>query len=1134
MKTYIFKKRNLFFYIKIFFIFVTVYHSIIMFNDYLGFKYRYNLIIEDNSKGFEWKPLSVCTESKVLFDKHKVIQYFNLFEIYSKYKIGVNKKLLKDYDRLKLEKSRVADYFESIYPSYKNRNNIEDYFKNESGGDDLYEQLLMYGNVQFFVPFVDLVFNELNFVELNSLIVKENELFECSAKLHFNNQSIDLDAMVIENCFEYFRIETTVKADNTFGICYEFFANNSSIVMKQEDFVKIVVKIKKQRDFILYNEYLVKEGNLYEIDIVQYFRWYYFITNNKQNIAAKSSLITSTRIGLSAELKISKTSIVMLSVPYMTSCEHSECCHYFYKLFLDNDFFNYNDNTVMKIQHTKKEQLIYKAEPSLEFVDFISNIGGLFALYFGLSFIDISDILKSITRRLKCYLQKIIFYRKIMVFIRYFKLSHHKILEHIKLITKIPWNIILTILSSPFFVSQIIDLIINYFQYSTQISFEFVEYQQKNQKISINEFPAITVCTDHMFEKAFFDKYYIYYSKDRMFDMSIRLNSPFGYDDTKRCALKSDNYIQKYNLTTSNINILNFIINHCDKSFDNENIFQFLCNYFNINNEEEYNQVIERIEDKNNHGLNGTLDLLDFYVNHHMCRTLYEPNVNCQDLGEIIKIFSPFGKCHTYLMGNNNNNINNNNQTYVDRISLLTGDAKGELRTYLKRNFILHSANHLPIWTSHQFRVTDVEYGQKNSFVIRIIKNQFIKLPPPYDERCNIYSERQQFECMNKCIEIYYKQKFQCFPIINNYHTILVDDLIFEKNFVFCNNSHYISKKNELFISSCNSLCPVPCTKTYFNEQISQWNIWNNDGKTIEFIIDNVDYLKIIWLPSLTIISLFIKIFNIWSLWHGIHFKLLVDHILKHFKQVYSYIFRKIGLNINWKKYINYEIIKVKFLNMSMKFLLIIYFQKILKIYLELLFYSEIGKLSVEYLQFDTITNIEYLKKFETDLYFSVIIDRVYDFQDIKRKYWKLKNPHKYNYQYDVNFEEVFKCYSSFGIDSDIYEFYNNADNLDNDELITISIICNNITLDQIMHRNLFYREFLDQGIDIHFNKFIDSSRYSIGFVISQKIKRDEYPLRPLLTVKFNNVSYGRVNIPVSINFSCFLNIIIFLLNDIV
>ena len=64
------------------------------------------------------------------------------------------------------------------------------------------------------------------------------------------------------------------------------------------------------------------------------------------------------------------------------------------------------------------------------------------------------------------------------------------------------------------------------------------------------------------------------------------------------------------------------------------------------------------------------------------------------------------------------------------------------------------------------------------------------KLPPPYDKKCHDYSEKQQFDCMNKCIEKYYNDEFKCFPNKNNYYTIMVDNEIFiERNFVFCNES---------------------------------------------------------------------------------------------------------------------------------------------------------------------------------------------------------------------------------------------------------------------------------------------------------------------------------------------------------
>ena len=252
--------------------------------------------------------------------------------------------------------------------------------------------------------------------------------------------------------------------------------------------------------------------------------------------------------------------------------------------------------------------------------------------------------------------------------------------------------------------------------------------------------------------------------------------------------------------------------------------------------------------------------------------------------------------------------------------------ALGELRTYLKRQFIFHSSNHLPIWTSNQFRATDIQFQQQNSFVVRIEKIELIKLPPPYDKKCHDYSEKQQFECMNKCIENYYNHQLKCFPNINNHYTIMVDYQIFENNLVFCNDSNDVSKANKFFALSCQSYCGEPCSTTSYNQEIiptSKNAAFKNEWpeKTIDFIFDNVDYLKIMWLPELTIISLFIKIVNIWSLWHGTHFKLLINLILEYIKKVYSFIFRKIIILIDLKMYFNYEITKVTFLkNLLCKF----------------------------------------------------------------------------------------------------------------------------------------------------------------------------------------------------------------------
>ena len=174
LKNYIMKKRTLFFYIKVLFSFITLYHCIVITVDYLGFKYRYNLIVEDNSEGFEWKPISICTESKVLFDKHKVIQYFNLSMIF------FEKHLVNRYTNLfhfhTLEKFNLNEIVQSLY---------------NSGRIAFAESVKIVFEAKFYDQFVDMIFDDLNFAELSSLIVNENELFECSAKFHHKNQSIN-------------------------------------------------------------------------------------------------------------------------------------------------------------------------------------------------------------------------------------------------------------------------------------------------------------------------------------------------------------------------------------------------------------------------------------------------------------------------------------------------------------------------------------------------------------------------------------------------------------------------------------------------------------------------------------------------------------------------------------------------------------------------------------------------------------------------------------------------------------------------------------------------------------------------------------------------------------------------------
>ena len=90
----------------------------------------------------------------------------------------------------------------------------------------------------FYRPYEKRIFESLSFDEMKNLTISANELFKCSAKLHFRYESFDSNATIIENCFQSFDVLESIYG-NDFGICYTFFAKNYSIFLKDDDYIKL-------------------------------------------------------------------------------------------------------------------------------------------------------------------------------------------------------------------------------------------------------------------------------------------------------------------------------------------------------------------------------------------------------------------------------------------------------------------------------------------------------------------------------------------------------------------------------------------------------------------------------------------------------------------------------------------------------------------------------------------------------------------------------------------------------------------------------------------------------------------------------------------------------------------------------
>ena len=179
---------------------------------------------------------------------------------------------------------------------------------------------------------------ELNFHETNSLTINVNQLFDCSAKVHFRNESFESNVHEINNCFQYFNSLKSIYANEEIGICFEFFAKNYSIYLREEDYIEIIVKYKSQinvlvspllemnyrfsssmsrrKDFF-FMESFFKSLFIYD----QYFGLYFFVDPKTRLVPKNRDIaIKSNKNSLNAELRITKKYVELLTKPYMNKC----------------------------------------------------------------------------------------------------------------------------------------------------------------------------------------------------------------------------------------------------------------------------------------------------------------------------------------------------------------------------------------------------------------------------------------------------------------------------------------------------------------------------------------------------------------------------------------------------------------------------------------------------------------------------------------------------------------------------------------------------------------------------------------------------------------------------------------------
>ena len=638
------------------------------------------------------------------------------------------------------------------------------------------------------------------------------------------------------------------------------------------------------------------------------------------------------------------------------------CLQIYNKLNIKTSIDNYDGNSYLKIVNERTKKFSYQAGSQLKIIEYFANMGGLFGLYLGISLIEMGKFIKYsilITKNFLNYLTNI----KILRMIK-FKKWLQKFNFLLDNIDKINFTLISKLLINPVLMYELLSMVNLYFQYSTQTNYEFKFYNISDNKYSINEFPSITVCTEQLFEKVWFEDYYDFDTviKSHFNDLSKKTFS-LEKKTQKICknSLSYLNYIQTnitnyhvkfpmiyyvfrnlhyYDYTleekswqTETFDKLSF--HHLEmKMFCNKSIpmLQFIIDKLLSNNYSEFDNKMLQFEDKYSHGLSPLKQMFDFYGQHYSCQT-NKPSIDCSQINPTKSLLSPSGKCQTFLSNRDSilshiKNIDININVFIDT----------SLRTYIFPHYLIHriliqDESHLPSYKSIEIIPVSNYKFRQDLMAIELKKTVIKRLEKPYDTKCHDYGKSNQIDCLNKCFLKKYLEKFNCLPNQNKFHSLVLD--FSEDKLLFCPDEFSINLTQfETSIQSyCNHICGDPCVETLYQANIADQEDYIQEMR-LKLYFQDKTYPTIEYSPKITMTEFFINMFNIWNLWHGTSL-ISVIGILTKFSKI---LIRLFGWSFNiWNKKILINIIMMS---------------------LSLIFAGKILSHTMEYFQFETKTKI--------------------------------------------------------------------------------------------------------------------------------------------------------------------------------
>jgi hypothetical protein len=262
--------------------------------DYFEYPYIYKLKVIHNINGFDLPDISLCTDNKVLFHRSKLYQVFD-----------------PGHDLGEFVKNNSVDAVIT-----------EDDLDNCQDNEDICNVMIEPNDYRL-EPFFDSIqYNitkDLSFNQKKNLMIRANQLFNCSAKVHFRYQSSDSNEEKIENCSQSFQVLESIYGNKDFGICFKLSFNSKGVYLKDDDYIEFVLSFGDKPEFI---------KSLYLIFSTSFFSYYdrtydlFLLVHQKTNALNRDKFnsIRISRQGLDGELKMTKTSVNLLSKPHMQQC----------------------------------------------------------------------------------------------------------------------------------------------------------------------------------------------------------------------------------------------------------------------------------------------------------------------------------------------------------------------------------------------------------------------------------------------------------------------------------------------------------------------------------------------------------------------------------------------------------------------------------------------------------------------------------------------------------------------------------------------------------------------------------------------------------------------------------------------